>query len=103
MEVIKLDGSMLCYMHRDKDGVHIEMLKNTDDKIKSGTYKKVPLEDCPTECDYRIDISDKTYIALCKCLLSYAERNEFVNIVNNPIDGACWAVAKRKTRGGQNE
>jgi len=99
MERINLDGSTLCYMHRDKEGLHIEMLKNADDKIKSGTYKQVPLKDCPTECDYRIDISDKTYIALCKILLSYAEKKEFVDIVFHPIDGSCWEVAKRKTRG----
>lgn len=101
MEVIKLDGSTLCYMHRDKDGVHIEMLENADDKIKSGTYKEVPLKDCPTEYDYRIDISDKTYIALAKCLLSYAEREEFIKILYNPMDGACWSVAQRKTRSKQ--
>lgn len=99
MEVIKLDGSTLCYMCRDNDGVHIEMLKNTDSKIKSGTYKQVSLKDCPMEYDYRIDISDNTYIALCKSLLSYANRNEFANILLNPMDGACFDVAQRKTKG----
>ena len=100
MEVIKLDGSTLCYMHRDEDGIHIEMLKNADYKIKSGHYAHIPLEECPKECDLRIDISQKSYIALLKSLLFYAEREEFVDILYNPMNGACWDVAKRK-RGGK--
>lgn len=96
MEVIKLDGSTLCYMHRDQDGVHLEMLPNTDDKIKSGHYAQVLLKDLPPDCDVRIDISEKSYIALLKSLLSYAEREEFVDILYNPMNGACWDVAKRK-------
>lgn len=97
MQIIKLDGSTLCYMYRDNDGVHIEMLENKDGKVKQGTYKQVSIKDCPTEYDYRIDISDKTYIALAKSLLFYADRGEFVKILYDPIDGACWSVAKRKT------
>lgn len=99
METIKLDGSTLCYLHRDKEGIHLKMIKNERNKLKSGEYIEVPNKDCPTEYDWRIDISDTSYISLCKCLLAYANRNEFVNIMFNPINGSCWKKAERKTKG----
>lgn len=95
--IIKLDGSTLCTVYRDKDGVHIGFRESTNAELKSGEYTKILLADIPTESDLRLDISDKTFIAMCKCLLAFAERSELCQIINHPIDGSCWTVGKRKT------
>lgn len=95
--IIKLDGSTLCTVYRDKDGVHIGFRENTNAELKSW-YIKISLADIPTESDLRLDISDKTFIAMCKCLLAFAERGELCQIINHPIDGSCWIVGERKTR-----
>lgn len=97
MEVIKLDGATLCYMHRDKDGIHIEMVEDKTKEIKIGDFKQIPLLECPSDCNYRVDISNKTYVAFVKSLLSYADRSELVNILIKPIDNSCWVEGKLKT------
>ncbi len=97
MQNIKLDGSTGCFIHRDKDGIHLEMVVNDNLGCKSGDYKTVKPEDCPTQYDYVIDISETTYITLVKCMLSLATREEFNKILLNPVDGACWEVTHRKT------
>ncbi len=98
MQIITLDGTTKCYATRDDNGVHISMCLNGCDKTASGTVEKMPIDNCPTECDYRIDISDKSYIALLKSLLYFADRAELVRILNNPIDGACWNPDTRKSK-----
>lgn len=98
MKIINLDGTTLCITTRDADGVHIGMLENQADKIKSGEIETRLKSDCPKEYDYRIDICDKTYIALVKSLLSFAEREELVRILCSPLDGACWSVGARKSK-----
>lgn len=97
-QTIMLDGTTKCYATRDTNGVHIAMCINKGDNSDSGKVEVIPLDNCPTDGDYKIDISDKSYIALVKSLLSFANREELVRILNNPIDGACWIVATRKTR-----
>lgn len=94
--IIKLDGSTLCTVYRDKDGVHIGFRENTNAELKSGEYTKKSLADIPTKSDLRLDVSDKTFIAMCKCLLAFAERDELCQIINHPIDGSCWTISKRK-------
>lgn len=98
MQTITLDGSTKCYATRDENGVHISMCLNDGGTSESGTVEKIPIDNCPTDCDYRIDISDKSYIALVKSLLYFADRAEIVRILNNPIDGACWNVVTRKSK-----
>lgn len=97
MQNIKLDGSTSCLLRRDKDGIHLEMFKNDNFGLKSGDYKIVKPEDCPTQYDYVIDISETTYITLVKCMLALTTREEFNKILLNPVDGACWEVTHRKT------
>ena len=98
MQTITLDGTTKCYATRDENGVHISMCLNGSDKTASGTVEKMPIDSCLTECDYRIDISDKSYIALVKSLLYFADRAEIVRIINNPIDGSCWNPVTRKSK-----
>lgn len=98
MQTIKLDGTTQCYATRDADGIHISMRENSGSNSDSGNCAVIPIENCPTDCDYRIDISDKSYIALIKGLLWLADRAELVRIINNPIDGSCWTPTTRKSR-----
>ncbi|MCH5315468.1 MAG: hypothetical protein J1E81_06110 [Eubacterium sp.] len=100
MQTIKLDGTTQCYATRDTGGVHISMRVNSGSNSDSGNVAVMLAENCPTDCDYRIDISDKSYIALVKSLLWLADRAELVRIINNPIDGSCWTPATRKSRKG---
>lgn len=97
-QIIRLDGSNICYCHRDKDGVHIKICPNEMGELKSGEHKEVPLTEYPKEFDYRIDINDKTYVSMLKCLLAYADRVELCRILNNPIDGSAWTVAQRRSK-----
>lgn len=99
MQTITLDSTTKCYATRDTNGVHISMCLNGGDNSNSGTVEKIPIDNCPTDCDYRIDISEKSYIALVKSLLYFADRAELLRIINNPIDGACWNVVTRKSKG----
>ena len=101
-QTITLDGTTQCYATRDTNGIHITMCANKGDNSDSGRVEVIPFDNCPTVCDYRIDISDKSYIALVKSLLSFADRSELIRILNNPIDGACWTIATRKTKGKEN-
>lgn len=98
MEIIKLDGTTLCYLYQDDDVIHLGMLKNSADKALSGTLRKISREDCPAEYDYRIDISHKTYSALVSGLLAYADPREFADICTNRMRQALSLAAQRKTQ-----
>lgn len=98
MQTITLDGTTKCYVTRDTNGVHISMRLNGGDNSDSGKVEAIPIDNCPADSDYRIDISDKSYIALVKSLLYFADRSELLRILNNPIDGACWNVVERKNK-----
>lgn len=90
MKTIKLDGSTLCTIFRDENGVHIAMRENMGNELESDKYKEIPISELPKEIDLTIDICDKTYVMLCKCLLAFAERHEMVEIIKNPIGGSCF-------------
>lgn len=98
MQIIALDGATKCYVTRDTNGVHISMCVNSGDNSDSGMVETIPIDNCPTNVDYRIDISDKSYIALVKSLLYFVDRAELLRILNNPIDGACWNIVERKSK-----
>ena len=103
MQTIKLDGTTQCYATRDADGVHISMHSNSGSVSDSGKVEVIPIDNCPADCDYRIDISNKSYSALVKSLLWLADRAELVRIVNNPIDGSCWTPVTRKSKKGKKQ
>lgn len=98
MIIIPFNGENAFSIHRQEDGqVNIFISKNVYN-VKADEIKEVRESELPP-ADYKMELPNKsTFINLCRVLLSYATREELVQIIGNPIAWSSYTIQKRKRR-----
>lgn len=96
--IIKFDGENVFSINRQTDGqVNICISKNVYN-VKPDEIKEMRESDI-LPADYKIELPKKsTFINLCRVLLSFATREELVQIIGNPTSWSNYTIQKRKRR-----
>lgn len=100
MKIIKLDGTMLCSMHREENGQLNLYFQPNSHQLKAGEIKEKSVSELDlSNVKYKIEISKKeTLVAFVKSALSFLDRHEFVEVISNPSTFACWSRRETKRR-----